>query len=103
MTTARQLALAALVALACRQAPPPAEAPRPPGQWARPVTVESAPPGAKVVVDGVARGSTPCTFRLDPGRHRVALRMARYLPYETDVLVGFDGEVRVSATLIASH
>jgi hypothetical protein len=55
------------------------------------------------MVDGAFRGSTPCTFRLDPGRHRLALRTPQYLPYETDVLVGFEGEVRVSATLIASH
>ena len=97
------MALAALVALACRQAPAPADPPRTTGPWARPVTVESAPPGAKVAVDGAIRGSTPCTFRLDPGRHRLTLRMPQYLPYETDVLVGFEGEVRVSATLIASH
>jgi hypothetical protein len=103
VTRASRLALAALLALACRQAPAPAEPPGAPGSWARPVTVESAPPGAKVVVDGVARGSTPCSFRLDPGRHRLALRMPQYLPYETDVLVGLEGEVRVSATLIASH
>lgn len=103
MTGALRLLLAVLLALACRQAPAPAQPARAPGPWARPVTVESAPPGAKVVVDGIVQGSTPCTFRLDPGRHRLALRIPQYLPYESDVLVGFDGEVRVSATLIASH
>lgn len=103
MACARHVAMAALLALACRREPQATEAPHGPGEWARPVTVESAPPGAKVVADGVARGSTPCTFRLDPGRHRLTLRMPQYLPYETDVLVGFEGEVRVSATLIASH
>jgi PEGA domain-containing protein len=103
VASTRLLALVALLALACRREPPAAEAPRAAGPWARPVTVESAPPGARVVVDGAVRGSTPCTFRLDPGRHRLALRMPQYLPYETDVQVGFEGEVRVSATLIASH
>ena len=103
MAGVRHLALAALLALACRREPPAAEVPHAAGPWARPVTVESAPPGARVVVDGAVRGSTPCTFRLDPGRHRLVLRMPQYLPYETDVLVGFEGEVRVSATLIASH
>ena len=103
MTGARRLLLAGLLALACRQAPAPAEPAPAPGPWARPVTVESAPPGAKVVVDGVVRGSTPCTFRLDPGRHRLALRMPRYLPFARAVLGGCDGEVRGSATLIASH
>jgi PEGA domain len=100
---ARRFALAAILALACRREPPASEAPHAPGAWARPVTVESAPPGARVVVDGAPGCSTPCTFRLDPGRHRLALRMPQYLPYETEVLVGFEGEVRVSATLIASH
>jgi hypothetical protein len=46
---------------------------------------------------------TPCTVRVEPGRHRVALRKPGYFPSDADVDVGGAGEARVSAELVASH
>lgn len=92
-------ALAVLVA--CRQAAPPA--PPSPGPEAREVAFESEPPGAQVTVDGLRRGTTPCRVPLDPGRYRVSLRRAGYLPQEMDLIVRFGENARVSARLVASH
>jgi hypothetical protein len=95
------VAVLLLAAAACRSpAPPPsAEA----GPDARPVSFESAPPGADVVVGGRARCRTPCTLRLDPGRYRVELRMTGYMPWESDLAVRLGVDERVEASLVSSH
>ncbi|HEY7724487.1 MAG TPA: PEGA domain-containing protein [Anaeromyxobacteraceae bacterium] len=102
----RALALLALAVLsiACRDRPAPAPPPQPSAS-ARDVQIESAPPGAQVVVTGLVRlrCATPCAVKLEPGPYRVAFRMAGYLPLETDFTVGFTGEARLSASLVASH
>ncbi len=95
---ARALLFVFLVA-ACREKAslPPA------GPSARAVQFTSEPDGAAVFVDGALVGRTPLTLKLDPGKYRVTIRSARYLPYETDVLVPFGEDVHVAASLIASH
>jgi hypothetical protein len=42
------------------------------------VTIESRPSGATIIVDGVARGHTPATIELAPGRHELALERSGY-------------------------
>ncbi|HWB77776.1 MAG TPA: PEGA domain-containing protein [Nannocystaceae bacterium] len=42
------------------------------------MTIESRPSGATIVVDGVARGRTPATIELTPGRHELALERSGY-------------------------
>lgn len=85
----------------CRDRPAPL-APPPPSPSARALQIDSTPGGAEATVEG-QRCLTPCAVRLEPGRHRVALRKAGYLPFDADVEVGAAGEARVSAELVASH
>jgi hypothetical protein len=56
-----------------------------------------------VVVGGRSRCQTPCTVRLAPGRHRLALKMSGYLPWEQDLVVRLDADEQVSASLVSSH
>jgi formylglycine-generating enzyme required for sulfatase activity/thiol-disulfide isomerase/thioredoxin len=45
------------------------------------IKFDSDPPGARVTVDGDALcESTPCTRNVPPGRHEVAMTLARYAP-----------------------
>lgn len=65
-------------------APPAPVAPQP---AAAPVSVriESWPPGAEIRVAGVARGRTPASVPLAPGRHKVTLSLAGYDAWTGDV------------------
>jgi len=50
------------------------------------LTVTSSPDGARVLVDGIARGRTPVTIRnLDAGERRVRVVLAGFLSVETRV------------------
>jgi PEGA domain len=85
----------------CRREPAPALPASSPS--AREVPVASAPPGAQVLVGGAPRCTTPCAVRLEPGRYRVELRLAGYMPYETYLTVALDAEARLDASLVGSH
>jgi len=95
-------ALAALQLAACRR-DAPAPPPPGPGPDARDVAVESRPAGAEVLVRGAPRCRTPCTFRLDPGRYRLVLRLHGYMPWEEELWVKEGSNERVEASLVASH
>jgi hypothetical protein len=63
------------------------------------VTVVSEPPGAEVLVDGVAQpGTTPLTLQLRVGVHRVTLRRDGYETKTRDIEI-FEGERTVRAVL----
>jgi hypothetical protein len=97
--------LAVLVAAggACTREPPaPARAPEP-GPEAGTVVVDTQPYGMDIVADGFVRCRTPCSFRIDPGLHRLSVRRSGYLPWQEDVLVAAGQEVKVSASLVGSH
>ena len=49
--------------------------------WAE-VSVDSQPPGATVLVDGEAAGSTPATLEILEGTHRLGLQLAGYADWE---------------------
>ncbi len=51
------------------------------------VHITTRPTGAQVEIDGIARGTTPLSLFLAPGRHRMALRLAGMKPEEHDVEV----------------
>jgi hypothetical protein len=99
-------ALFAVTALcaACSRAPAPA-APRPPepGPDAGTISVQIEPYGVEVAADGITRCRTPCSFRIDPGIHRLSVRKSGFLPWQEDVRVEARGEVKVSASLVGSH
>jgi hypothetical protein len=95
---------AALVRVACTRAPAPPAARAPaPGPDAGTVSVRIQPAGVEVVADGVVRCRTPCSFRIDPGLHRITVRANGYLPWQEDVRVDPGAEVQVSASLVGSH
>jgi hypothetical protein len=68
------------------------------------IEVTSTPPGASVVVDGVASGVTPVKLKLNPGPHRARASMSGYYPPpEMRFQVGADQLTTVNIPLMASH
>lgn len=51
------------------------------------ITIFSEPAGATVVVDGIAKGTTPWTGELRPGQHTAHLRSAGFADLEVSFLV----------------
>ncbi|OGQ10245.1 MAG: hypothetical protein A2138_15140 [Deltaproteobacteria bacterium RBG_16_71_12] len=67
-------------------------------------TVRSEPPGATVVVDGVAVGAAPVALTLRPGPHRMHATLSGYYPApEQRVQVGATEPGEVTIHLVASH
>jgi hypothetical protein len=103
-TTAALGVAAALLGLACTRAPaPPAARPPEAGPDAGTVSVQIQPHGVEVAADGIARCRTPCSFRIAPGLHRITVRTSGFMPWQEDVHVEPGAEVKVSASLVASH
>jgi hypothetical protein len=101
-------ALVALVALSlfttgCTRTESPPAAPPEPGPQAGTVVVETQPHGVEVMADGLVRCRAPCTFRIDPGIHRLSIRKSGFMPWHEDVKVPPGAEVRVAVALVASH
>ncbi|MBI5607925.1 MAG: PEGA domain-containing protein [Deltaproteobacteria bacterium] len=59
------------------------------------VTVQSTPPGALVSEEGAALGSTPLVTHLQPGRHKLLLKLEKHADLETELLVPQTGKVSV--------
>jgi hypothetical protein len=97
------LLLALVATAACTRAEDPPPAPPPPGPQAGTVRVETQPAGLELVADGTVRCRTPCSFRIDPGLHRLSIHKSGYMPWQEGVEVGPGAEVRVSAALVSSH
>jgi hypothetical protein len=93
----------AITAVGCTRDEPPAPTPPPPGPQAGTVLVETQPPGLDLVADGSVRCRTPCSFRIDPGLHRLSIRKSGYMPWQESVEVRPGAEVKVSAALVSSH
>src|SRR5512140_3339151 len=92
-----------LLLAACTRAPPPVAAPPEPGPDAGTVSVRIDPPGVEVAADGRTRCRAPCTFRIDPGLHRLSVRTSGYMPWQEDVQVRPGAGVQVAASLVSSH
>ncbi len=62
------------------------------------VTIESDPPGARVLIDDDEQGTTPAALRLSRADRPVAVRLehAGYEPLETEVLPDLDQRLRLS-------
>lgn len=68
------------------------------------ITVSTTPPGATVVVDGVAVGPSPAKVKLNPGPHRLRASMSGYYPApESKIQVGASEPRAHTLTLVASH
>ncbi|MEW5847435.1 MAG: PEGA domain-containing protein [Myxococcota bacterium] len=98
---ALSLGLGAVLLLAGCPPPPRVEAPPPPA-GAVDFRIESEPSGADVQVDGHARGVTPVTVPLAPGRHTLRLAKSGYFALDTGVDVGPTGGA-FKGTLVSSH
>jgi hypothetical protein len=69
-----------------------------------PVTITTMPPGATVVVDGVAVGMAPVTVPLHPGPHRLRATLSGYYPApETRIVVERGVASTHALALVASH
>jgi len=81
----------------------PAEPPaQPPAVRTGRLTVDSSPPGARLLLDGEAQGTTPYDEAALPvGTYRVVLEKDGYEPYSTSVDVTARQAARVSGTLKA--
>jgi len=97
------LLLALAASAACARAGDPPPAPPPPGPQAGTVKVETRPPGLELVADGAVRCRTPCSFRIDPGLHRLSIHKSGYMPWQESIEVRPGAEVTVSAALVSSH
>ncbi len=64
------------------------------------LVVSSIPAGAEVYIDGKRVATTDAELYLPPGRYRVRLEKAGYLPYETEVEVFSGRSTSVEAKLI---
>jgi hypothetical protein len=93
----------AVTALGCTRDEPPPLAPPPPGPQAGTVLVETQPPGLDLVADGTVRCRTPCSFRIDPGLHRLSIHKSGYMPWQENVEVRPGADLKVSAALVSSH
>ena len=49
------------------------------------VVITSRPPGAELLIDGVARGTTGQTVRLEARPHEIEVRLEDYLPFRTTI------------------
>lgn len=75
-----------------------------PGPNAVDVTIDTAPPGAAVIVDGTPVGNGPVTLKLNPGNHRLKASLTGYFPADQQLTVASgDAAKKVALTLVASH
>ncbi len=63
------------------------------------VSIQSNPAGALVSEEGAALGSTPLVTHLQPGRHKLLLKLDKHSELETELLVPQSGKVSVVLTL----
>ncbi len=103
MKTLARLAGCLLLAACTRTPAPQVARPPEPGPDAGTVSVQIEPPGVEVAADGMTRCRAPCSFRIDPGLHRISVRKSGYLPWQEDVQVRPGGDVKVAASLVGSH
>ncbi len=59
------------------------------------VSIQSVPPGAQVLESGATLGTTPLLTRLQPGPHKITLKLDRHTDLDAEVLVPQSGKVSV--------
>ena len=68
------------------------------------ISVSSIPSGATVLLDGVAKGTTPLALSgLDPGMHTLVIEKEGYTPYEKTVTITAGKPATVTARLVALY
>lgn len=61
--------------------------------------VETTPPGASILADGKAMGTTPTDVELAPGKHILHIELAGYLPIDKDVDLVYGAKENLSSAL----
>jgi len=102
-STAACIAAWLVAGAACTRPPVAPSRPPEPGPDAGTVVVETQPYGMDILADGFVRCRTPCSFRIDPGLHRLSVRKSGFMPWQEDVLVAAGAQVKVSASMVGSH
>jgi hypothetical protein len=77
------------------QAAPPSPAPEEPAT----VDINSNPPGADILIDGVLVGNTPSIQHVDPGHHTIQLRIGGYSTWTRRMMVEPGSFPSIRATL----
>jgi hypothetical protein len=65
------------------------------------IHLETTPPGAAILADGKAMGTTPTDVELTPGKHILHIELAGYLPIDKDVDVSYGAKDEVKSELVA--
>lgn len=63
--------------------------------------VETTPPGASILADGKAMGTTPTDVELAPGKHILHIELAGYLPIDKDVDLSYGAKEDMKSDLVA--
>ncbi|HKP45285.1 MAG TPA: PEGA domain-containing protein [Pyrinomonadaceae bacterium] len=64
-----------------------------------PISINSSPVGADILIDGKFVGSTPSTVQMKPGEHLVTIEKAGYKPWQRTMTVAVHGSINIDATL----
>jgi hypothetical protein len=65
------------------------------------IRIETSPPGAAILADGKAMGTTPADVELSPGKHIVHLELAGYMPIDKDLDVSYGQKTDMKSELVA--
>jgi hypothetical protein len=65
------------------------------------IHLETTPPGAAILADGKAMGTTPTDVELAPGKHILHIELAGYLPIDRDVDLTYGAKEEVKSDLVA--
>ncbi len=56
------------------------------------LAVDSEPPGARILIDGVQKGKTPSNLKLPPGTYEVKIKLRRYKDHRAQVEIARAGQ-----------
>jgi hypothetical protein len=63
--------------------------------------IETTPPGAAILADGKAMGTTPTDVEIAPGKHILHIELAGYLAIDRDVDVAYGAKEDMKSELVA--
>jgi hypothetical protein len=65
------------------------------------IHIDTTPPGASILADGKAMGTTPTDVELAPGKHILHVELAGYLPIDRDMDVTYGAKQDIKTELMA--
>lgn len=80
--------------------PPPSQVERPAASTTGVLQVDSRPTGARILIDGTLRGTTPARIpEIAPGSHEIRLELPGHLPWSTTTRIEGGSTTRVAGSL----